>query len=164
MGHSVCGWAFSLLENGFLEWLGFIMVISMVSQNTSVTIVCATVYSGADERKHQISGSLAYVWGIHSERWIPRTKGPVTWKMFPFDDVIMCILAMPEKGNLCPFNSVSFPCGHGHPVWQDRLARMENLIKDLLAKHISCHVLIQRSNVLMYLWLKVISNDRWESA
>ena len=41
--------------------------------------------------------SLAFVWGIH--RWpvnIPH-KGPVTRKMFPFDDVIMCILDISHR-------------------------------------------------------------------
>ena len=32
-------------------------------------------YSDADQRKHQSSASLAFVWGIHRDRWIPRTKG-----------------------------------------------------------------------------------------
>ena len=35
------------------------------SQITSLTIVYSTVYSGADQRKHQSSASLAFVWGIH---------------------------------------------------------------------------------------------------
>ena len=61
----------------------------MASQITSLTIVCSTVYSGADQRKHQNSASLAFVGGIH--QWLVNSphKGPVTWKMFPFDDVIM---------------------------------------------------------------------------
>ena len=63
---------------------------TMVSQITSLTIVYSTVYSGADQRKHQSSASLAFVRGIH--RWIPRRKGPVMRKMFPFDDVIMIFL------------------------------------------------------------------------
>ena len=48
-----------------------------------------TVYSGADQRKHQSSASLAFVRGIH--RWPVNSphEGPVTQKMFPFDDVIM---------------------------------------------------------------------------
>ena len=41
---------------------------AMASQITSLTIVYSTVYSGADQRKHQSSASLAFVWGI---RWIP---------------------------------------------------------------------------------------------
>ena len=42
-----------------------------------------------DQRKHQSSASLAFVWGIH--RWPVNSphKWPVTRKMFPFDDVIM---------------------------------------------------------------------------
>ena len=32
-------------------------------------------YSGTDQRKHQSSASLAFVRGIHRDRWIPRTKG-----------------------------------------------------------------------------------------
>ena len=63
----------------------------MASQITSLTMVYSTVYSGADQRKHQSSASLAFVRGIH--RWpvnFPH-KGPVTRKMFPFDDVIMNI-------------------------------------------------------------------------
>ena len=61
----------------------------MASQITSVSMLCWTVCSGADQRKHKSSASLAFVRGIH--RWPPNShhKGPVTRKMFPFDDVIM---------------------------------------------------------------------------
>ena len=64
---------------------------AMASQITSLTIVYSTVYSGADQRKHQSSPSLAFVWGIH--RWPVNSphKWPVTRKMFPFDDVIGAI-------------------------------------------------------------------------
>ena len=48
-----------------------------------------TVYSGADQSKHQSSASLAFVWGIHRGPVNPPHKWPVTRKMFPFDDVIM---------------------------------------------------------------------------
>ena len=37
---------------------------------TNVSIVCSTVYSGADQRKHQSSASLACARGI--QRWTPR--------------------------------------------------------------------------------------------
>ena len=62
---------------------------AMSSQITSLTIVYSTVYSGADQRKHQSFVSLAFVPGIH--RWPVNSphKWPVTRKMFPFDDVIM---------------------------------------------------------------------------
>ena len=63
---------------------------AMVSQITSLTIVYSTVHSGAYERKHQNTASLAFVRGIH--RWPVNSshKWPVTQKIFPFDDVIMC--------------------------------------------------------------------------
>ena len=62
---------------------------TMASQITSVSIVYLTVCSCPDQRKHQSSTSLAFVRGIH--RWLVNSphKGPVTWKMFPFDDVNM---------------------------------------------------------------------------
>ena len=62
---------------------------AMASQITSLTIVYSTVYSGADQRKHQSSTSLAFVQGIHLWPVNSPHKGPVTRKMFPFDDVIM---------------------------------------------------------------------------
>ena len=66
-----------------------IIMGTIASQITSLTIVYSTVYSGADQSKHQSSASLAFVWGIH--RWPVNSphKWPVTRKMFPFDDVIM---------------------------------------------------------------------------
>ena len=66
-----------------------VIMSAIASQITSLTIVYSTVYSGADERKYQSSASLAFVRGIH--RWPVNSphKGPVTLKMFPFDDVVM---------------------------------------------------------------------------
>ena len=62
---------------------------TIASQITSLTIVYSTVYSGADQSKHQSSASLAFVWGIHRGPVNSPHKWPVTRKMFPFDDVIM---------------------------------------------------------------------------
>ena len=95
-GSKVQAWYFrqaciySALASG-MELLHYNAVImsAMVSQINSLTFVYSSVYSGADQRKHQSSASRAFVRGNH--RWLvnsPR-KGPVTRKMFPFDDVIM---------------------------------------------------------------------------
>ena len=62
---------------------------AIASQITSLTIVYSTVYSGADQSRHQSSASLAFVWGIHRGPVNSPHKWPVTRKMFPFDDVIM---------------------------------------------------------------------------
>ena len=62
---------------------------AIASQITSLAIVYSTVYSDADQRKHQSSASLAFVWGIHRRPVNSSHKWPVTRKMFPFDNVIM---------------------------------------------------------------------------
>ena len=62
---------------------------TIASQITSLTIVYSTVYSDANQRKHQSSASLAFVRGIHRGPVNFPHKGPITRKMFPFDDVIM---------------------------------------------------------------------------
>ena len=64
---------------------------AMASQITSFTIVYSTVYSGADQRKHQNTASLAFVRGIH--RWPVNSphRWPVTRRVSSFDDVIMWI-------------------------------------------------------------------------
>ena len=69
-----------------------VIMRAMPSLITSLTIVCSTVCSGADQRKHQSSASLAFVLGIH---WRPVNSphdGPFTRKMFPFDDVMPRIM------------------------------------------------------------------------
>ena len=58
---------------------------AMASQITSLTIVYSAVYSDADQRKYQRSTSP-----VNSPH-----KGPVTRKMFPFDDVIMYTTSLP---------------------------------------------------------------------
>ena len=62
---------------------------AMASQITGLRIVYSIVYSDAGQRKHQCSASLAFVRGIHRRPVNSQHKGPVTRKMFPFDDVIM---------------------------------------------------------------------------
>ena len=42
-----------------------VIMSAMASQITSLAIVYSTVYSGADQRKHQSPALLAFVQGIH---------------------------------------------------------------------------------------------------
>ena len=70
-----------------------VIMTTMAAQITSLTVVYSTVYSDANQREHQSSASLAFVWGIHRDRWIPRTKGQLRRKCFHlmtsswFDDI-----------------------------------------------------------------------------
>ena len=59
-----------------------VIMTTMASQITSLAVVYSSVYSDADQRKHQSSASLAFVWGIHRDRWIPRTKDQLRGKCF----------------------------------------------------------------------------------
>ena len=79
----------------------------IASQITSLTIVYSTVYSDADERKHQSFASLAFVRGIHRGPVNSPHKWPITRKMFPFDDVIMSHHAAHER------HTIACPCGRG---------------------------------------------------
>ena len=59
-----------------------VIMTTIVSQITSLAVVYSTVYSDVDQRKHQSSASLAFVWGFHRDRWIPRTEGQLRVKCF----------------------------------------------------------------------------------
>ena len=52
-------------------------------------VVYSTVFSDADQRKHQSSASLAFVRGIHRRPVNSPHKWPVTRKTFSFDDVFI---------------------------------------------------------------------------
>ena len=65
----------------FIHYIDVVMTTT-ASQITSFKVLYSTVYSDADQRNHQSSASLAFVWGIHRDRWIPRTKGQLRGKCF----------------------------------------------------------------------------------
>ena len=83
--HCACWWPVT-----YHHYDGVIMG-AMASQITSLTIVYSTVFSDADQRKHQSSKSLAFVRGFHRGLVNSPHKWPVTRKMFPFHDVIMMV-------------------------------------------------------------------------
>ena len=86
----------------YLNWTIYIfhyndaIMGAMESQITSPSIVYSSVYSCADQRKHQSSASLAFVRGIHRSPVNSPNKWPVTRKLFPFDDVIIIIKQKPS--------------------------------------------------------------------
>ena len=72
-----------------LNHYGDVIMGAIASQNTSLAVIYSTIYTDADQRKHQSSASLAFVREIHRRQVNLSHKSPVTRKMFPFDDVIM---------------------------------------------------------------------------
>ena len=85
-------WGIGIVPPHFTFHYNYVTMGSMASQITSLTIVYSTFYSGADERKHQSSASLAFVSGIHRGPVNSPHKWPVTRKMFSFDVVIIFIV------------------------------------------------------------------------
>ena len=83
---------------------------AIASQITSLPVVYSIVHSGADQRKHQSSASLAFVRGIH--RWPVNSlhKWPVTRKMFPFDDVIMTYNLSSGSSNTTDYSLMEINC------------------------------------------------------
>ena len=72
----------SMLVNKVCLHYSDVIMSTIASLITSLAVVYSTVYSDADQRKHQSSASLAFVRGIHRDRWIPRTKGQLRGKCF----------------------------------------------------------------------------------
>ena len=66
-----------------------VIMSTIGSQITSLMTVYTRIYSGADQRRHQSSASSAFARGIHQWRVDSSHNGPVTRKLFPFDNVIM---------------------------------------------------------------------------
>ena len=116
---------------------------TMVSQITSLTIVYSSVYSGADQRKHQRSASLAFLRGIH--RWPVNSphKWPVMRKMLPFDYVIMHISISPVQTHY----PISFPC-----VWRLHLMILESDMQN----DAQCNVVVFSQGLNTDLWVKYI--------
>ena len=86
--NSQCVSLYNLQQANWFHYNDVIMT-TIASQITSLTVVYSTIYSDADQRKHQSSAPLAFARGIHRGPVNSPHKGPVTRKMFPFDDVIM---------------------------------------------------------------------------
>ena len=97
-----------------------VIMEAIASQITSLTIIYSIVYSDADQRKHQSSASLAFVWGIHRGPVNSPHKWPVTRKMFPFDDVIMCPGYQPTLSSIfaCAFYGVFFSRSGALSSWR----------------------------------------------
>ena len=88
-----------------------VIMTTIASQITSLMVVYSTVYSDADQSKHQSSASLVFVWGIHRDRWIPRTKGQLRGKCIHLM-TSSCSMALKWMGNYTPpfyVNVITYP-------------------------------------------------------
>ena len=92
------------------------------SQITGVSVVCSTVCSGADQRKHQRSAWLAFVRGIL--RWLVDSphKGPVTRKCFHLMSLSwLCVFLSSNSGHYSTFDITA----HNAIWWLTRQSDVE---------------------------------------
>ena len=103
---------YRLMDQMITDHCSDVIMIAMASQITGVSIVCSTVCSGADLRKHQSFASLALVRGIHRRPVDFPHKGSVTRKIFLFDDVIMFMIML-KQSKIRPYayNKAHSVCG-----------------------------------------------------
>ena len=109
------------------------------------------VYSVANQRKHQSSASLAFVWGIY--QWFVNSphKGPVMQKMFPLDDVTMYIYIWYEtfiiilcRPDWLWLFSIESQLRNGHPYALNLYFSLMHLINEAWTKWvIFCRQLLQ---------------------
>ena len=59
------------------------------AKRSGISVVCSNASSSIDHWKYQSSTLLAFARGILWWSMDSSHKGPVTWKMLPFDEVIM---------------------------------------------------------------------------
>ena len=103
---------------------------AMASQITSLMIVYSTICSGADQRKHQSSASLAFVRWIHRSLVNSPHNGPVTQKIFPFDDIIMASCRNASiSNNSSPKRSMEKPTSNSVKSYPYLLHRWSNLLQ-----------------------------------
>ena len=110
---------------------------AIASQITSLPVVYSTVYSDADQRKHQSSASLAFVQGIHRVPVNSPHIWPVTRKMFPFDDVIM--ISTYEN----TYSALSMSCGLFSELrnWE---------LKNFIRQHVQYNALLHNLHIMFY--------------
>ena len=80
--HDVITWLINDTSTNKVTHWNDVIMSSIASKITSLMFVYPTVYSGADQRKHQSSASLAFVREIHRSPVNSPHKGPVTRKCF----------------------------------------------------------------------------------
>ena len=140
----------SYMYSGHAYRFSDVMMSAMASQITCVWIVCPTVYSGADQRKHQSPASLAFVRGIY--RWPVDSshRGPATRKIFPFDDVIMSrvqYLSLPR---------VKYEAAASYGCFQTYVF----CVGDYICKCIPCIIILNTWFLILLILISINGNER----
>ena len=122
---TVCWYSISLVDFWAWNYYNDVTMSAMASQITSLAIVYSTVYSGADQRKHQSSASLAFVGNSPVTGEFPAQRASNV-EIFPFDDVIMIIASCDTVGYASDFLTLT-----KHPLSWIRWTREGFFVKNL---------------------------------
>ena len=91
-----------------------VIMTMLSSQITSLTVVYSIVYSGVNQRKHQSSASLVFVWEIHrgtgefpAQMASYAENVSIWWRHHVFILILACVIH-PEPGSLSNHTVVIF--------------------------------------------------------
>ena len=120
-----------------------------------------SLYSDADQRKHQSSASLAFVWGIHRGQVNSPRKWPVTRKMLPFDDVIMyskceTITINSKYAAVDAMSKQTSTTRPGAHFTNDFLHRNSNSMENYFCSHLSYNEVVAMNFCLWYVTCAVV--------
>ena len=148
---------------------------TMASQITGLMIVYSTVYSDADQRKHQSSASLAFVRGIHRRPVNSPHKWPVTQKnvsiwwrhhengQVPFNnDTLQSTNRLNISRNVLQLSSLINSNGKGNTmeVYVTRYCPATQIILHLtkkvcfLSRYVAMEWATADQNILSYTWYR----------
>ena len=140
-----------------------VIMRSMVSQ---ITIVCTSVCSGADQRGHQSSASLSLLREIHRSPVDSPHKGPVTRKIFPFDEVIMKSVNSSERQgsqHMNDIHEVFFKKAIDSSGWYKTFPAFFRIFTWYQCKHILCSMLHVYTRQHIKFTIKANSNLQFAS-
>ena len=128
-----------------------------------LTVVYSTVYSDTDQRKHQSSASLAFVWGIHQDRWIPRTKGQLRGKCFHLMTSSWIIMLAPREIASSKIISIDIAINHKYCnlTWQYMWVFFSRMINQTKKKSSTQHCF--RLMTGHHQWLRLLTYLTWMS-
>ena len=139
------------LENKMWNHYDDVIMGATASQITSLTIVYSTVYSDADQSKHQSPASLAFVYGEFTvDRWIPRTKVQLRGKCFHLmTSLCKVIIYSVDKLEQQKHMHVLGVCALGSAIE----TTSQVVLCEVWMKHFSTHVNIRRFSLLNVLYI-----------
>ena len=88
--NTLCNTSHIIVHTNLVVQYSRFLLSVIASQITGVSIVCSAVCSGEDQRNTKALRHCSMLSGIHRSPLDCLHKGAITWKMFPFEDVIMC--------------------------------------------------------------------------